>query len=166
MFEKVAQKLRFTVQELRVLIFIIAVFLVGFSYKNIFLNEETPPYREFDYSETDSLFNSINEEYKKSGEEAVNNDKNVDYKQEVLDFNKRNFKYKGPKEVPAEKSINLNTAGIEEFTRLPGIGEKTAEKIIELRTRRGKFRKPEELLDVKGIGEVKFSKIKKYIYID
>jgi competence protein ComEA len=48
---------------------------------------------------------------------------------------------------------------------LPGIGEKTAEKIIELRTERGKFKKLDELMDVKGIGEVKFNKIKKFLYI-
>ena len=48
---------------------------------------------------------------------------------------------------------------------LPGIGEKTAEKIIELRKERGKFNTLEELMNVKGIGEVKFNKIKKFLYI-
>ena len=48
---------------------------------------------------------------------------------------------------------------------MPGIGEKTAEKIIELREERGKFDRLEEIMDVKGIGEVKFNKIKKFLYI-
>jgi competence protein ComEA len=50
--------------------------------------------------------------------------------------------------------------------RLPGIGEITARKIIALRNERGAFGKLEELLDVKGIGKVKFNKIKKFLYIE
>jgi competence protein ComEA len=48
---------------------------------------------------------------------------------------------------------------------LPGIGEKTAEAILQMREKNGKFRKLEELKKVKGIGEKKFEKIKKYIFI-
>jgi competence protein ComEA len=66
----------------------------------------------------------------------------------------------------AEKSININTAGVNDLIKLPGIGEKTAEKIIELRNQRGKFERLEDLMDVRGIGEVKFNKIKKFLYID
>lgn len=68
-------------------------------------------------------------------------------------------------QASTEKSINLNTAGLNDLTKLPGVGEKTAEKILELRNQRGKFKRLEELMDVKGIGEVKFSKIKKYVYL-
>ena len=64
-----------------------------------------------------------------------------------------------------EQSININSASLNELTMLPGIGDKTAEKIIELRTERGEFRRLEDLMDVKGIGEVKFNKIKKFLYI-
>ncbi|MGA7837081.1 MAG: helix-hairpin-helix domain-containing protein, partial [Ignavibacteriaceae bacterium] len=69
-------------------------------------------------------------------------------------------------EIPAEKSINLNTANMKSLMRLPGIGPKTAEKIINYRKLKGKFTSLDELLKVKGIGKVKFSKIKKYLYIE
>lgn len=49
---------------------------------------------------------------------------------------------------------------------LPGIGEATSENIIALRKKIGGFRKPEDLLKVKGIGPKKLDKIIKYIFID
>ncbi len=50
--------------------------------------------------------------------------------------------------------------------KLPGIGEKTASNIIEFRNSRSGFNNLTELKEVKGIGETKFEKIKKYLFID
>jgi competence protein ComEA len=64
-------------------------------------------------------------------------------------------------EQPAPKStVNLNTATIDQLTTLPGVGRKTAELIIEYRTKSGGFKKIEELMNVKGIGEKTFLKLK------
>jgi len=60
--------------------------------------------------------------------------------------------------------ININTASVDELTELQGIGEKTAEKIIEYR-RQNKFNNIEEIMEVKGIGESKFENIKDKIAI-
>jgi competence protein ComEA len=57
-------------------------------------------------------------------------------------------------------TINLNTATIDQLMTLPGIGQKTAERILEYRTKSGGFKKIEELMNVKGIGEKSFLKIK------
>lgn len=57
-------------------------------------------------------------------------------------------------------TVNLNTATLEQLTTLPGIGAKTAERILEYRTKSGGFKKIEELMNVKGIGEKSFLKIK------
>lgn len=114
---------------------------------------------KFDYSEVDSMFDSAKVSLK-------NVEKRVDSKQELLDFSvDESSRSKGEKSELLEKSININTADIELFMKLPGIGIKTAEKIIKLRNEKGGFRLTEELLDVKGIGKVKFGNIKKYIYI-
>jgi len=56
-------------------------------------------------------------------------------------------------------AVNINTASIEELSALPGIGKSTAEKIVKHR-KSHKFEKISDLMDVKGIGEKKFEKIK------
>jgi competence protein ComEA len=55
--------------------------------------------------------------------------------------------------------VNLNTASAEELTTLKGVGPSTAEKIIEYRSEH-KFNTVEDVMNVKGIGEKTFSKIK------
>src|SRR5687767_9017422 len=57
-------------------------------------------------------------------------------------------------------TINLNTATVDQLVTLPGIGQKTAERILEYRTKNGGFKKIEELMNVKGIGEKGFLKLK------
>ena len=62
-------------------------------------------------------------------------------------------------------SINLNTATIDQLETLPGIGRKTAERILEQRQKSGGFKKIEELMNVKGIGEKSFLKIKPMVFV-
>lgn len=52
--------------------------------------------------------------------------------------------------------VNINTAQIEELMTLEGIGETYAGRIIEYRENNGSFKAPEDLLNVKGIGEKMF----------
>ncbi len=67
----------------------------------------------------------------------------------------------GQDQAAAQKpTINLNTATIDQLTTLPGVGPKTAERIIEYRTKSGGFKKIEELMNVKDIGEKSFLKLK------
>ena len=56
--------------------------------------------------------------------------------------------------------INLNTATLAELQSLPGIGAKVAARIVEYRTKKGPFRKVEELMNVQGIGEKTFLKMR------
>ena len=60
--------------------------------------------------------------------------------------------------------ININTADAAELMKLKGVGEKTAEKIIEYRAQTP-FEKPEDIMNVKGIGEKKFEDIKDHICV-
>ena len=61
--------------------------------------------------------------------------------------------------------ININTATAEQLTELNGIGEVKANAIIEYRNNFGNFISLEEIMNVKGIGEKTFEKIKDYITI-
>ena len=56
--------------------------------------------------------------------------------------------------------INLNTASVKDLELLPGIGVKTAELIIAYREKNGPFKKIEELMNVQGIGEKSFLRLK------
>ena len=67
------------------------------------------------------------------------------------------------KEIPEIKTVNINTADLEEFTILKGIGPKKAERIIEYRKEIGEFTDINQLLEVKGIGEKTLEKIKEMI---
>ena len=60
----------------------------------------------------------------------------------------------------ATEKINLNSATVEQLQSLPGIGPAIAKSIVEYRTKVGKFNRIEEIINVKGIGEKKFQKIK------
>jgi competence protein ComEA len=61
---------------------------------------------------------------------------------------------------PATAVVNINTALPADFESLPGIGAKTAARIVEYRQKNGPFKKVEELMNVRGIGEKNFLKLK------
>ena len=56
--------------------------------------------------------------------------------------------------------ININTATITDLQKLPGIGAATATRIVEYRQKNGPFKKVEDLLNVRGIGEKTFDRIR------
>lgn len=61
--------------------------------------------------------------------------------------------------------VNLNTATKEELMTLPGVGESKAGLIIQYREENGKFRSIEDVMNISGIKEGLFSKIKEYIKV-
>lgn len=62
--------------------------------------------------------------------------------------------------------ININKAGKDELIKLPGIGPKLADRILEYRKENGFFTKPEDIMKVPGIKEKKFEKCKDMIRVD
>lgn len=68
-------------------------------------------------------------------------------------------------DVPNKNTVNINTASVEELITLAGIGQVKAQAIINYRIENGKFIAVEDLLNVKGIGEKTFQKIKDSIIV-
>jgi comEA protein len=66
---------------------------------------------------------------------------------------------------PASR-LNLNQATLTELDQLPGIGPAKAQAILDYREKTGAFRKPEDLLQVKGIGAKLFESIKNEIIVE
>lgn len=62
-------------------------------------------------------------------------------------------------------SININKATIDEFAKLPGIGNSLATRIVKYREENGKFKNIEDIKNVSGIGDNKFEQIKDLISV-
>ncbi len=69
----------------------------------------------------------------------------------------------GPEVVAAPKKVDLNHASVEELTRLPAIGKKMAEKIVEGRRTGGRYNGVEDLKRIKGLGAKKIERLRPYV---
>ncbi|MNG27512.1 ComE operon protein 1 [compost metagenome] len=70
-----------------------------------------------------------------------------------------------PEPEKSKGLLDLNTATLEQLDKLPGIGESKARAILEYRSKKGSFKRVEELMDVKGIGEKMFEKLKGQVFV-
>ena len=67
--------------------------------------------------------------------------------------------------APKGAPLDLNLATSEQLEALPGIGAATAKRILEYRQKSGGFRKPEDLMNVRDIGEKNFLSLKAFITV-
>lgn len=65
--------------------------------------------------------------------------------------------------ISTSAAVNINTATVDELEKLPHIGRKTAEAIVDFRSKNGPFRRPEMIMQIRGISESRFTEIKPYI---
>ncbi len=70
------------------------------------------------------------------------------------------------KNISNESKVNINIATIEELDSLPGVGEATANKILQHREENGQFNSIEDIKNVNGIGDKKYENIKDLICVD
>ena len=68
-------------------------------------------------------------------------------------------------QVLESSQVDLNTAGPQQLTTIPGIGESMAQRIVEWRDEHGPFRRVEDLMKVKGIGEKSLEKLRPHVTV-
>ena len=67
--------------------------------------------------------------------------------------------------APAKKTVNVNQASATELARLPRVGPSLAGTIVAHREKHGPFKRAEDLMEVKGIGEKMFATLKPYVAV-
>lgn len=165
LLNNIYKKFNLTKTELNTIIFILFIFVFGLliNLSKIEINQVNQ--QNFDYSFHDSLFKALENEKQKELIDFEKYEKKVDYGLELSDFS--NAELDSKKKIDLiSLTINLNDADLENLIKLPGIGPKTAEKIIILRTQKGGFSSVDELTQVKGIGLKKLNKIKSFLFIE
>ncbi|MDP3149706.1 MAG: helix-hairpin-helix domain-containing protein [Ignavibacteria bacterium] len=157
MIKRISRLTSLTETEVKIFIFVIGMLSIGFGIK---FYKSMPEYKtmRFSYAKEDSLFAYFN---------------NLDFdtlstEYDPLLISKKPFIAKNQEQQSYVKKafsgkLNLNMASVEQLTELPGIGAKTAEQIFEYRKRVGTIKSLDELLNVKGIGEKKISKLKAFL---
>lgn len=156
---RVAEKIGFTDTELSVVLFFVFLIATGSVYKVVFSRKSPPP--SYSYSKQDSLFYAIMNDTAALTPSHDSLFASVDSIYDMKDIVKQK---PGKHNVPAN-GIDINHASVTELDLLPGVGLKTAEKILAYRKQIGRFKKIEQLMEIKGIGEAKFEKMKAYIII-
>src|SRR5215472_12626396 len=69
------------------------------------------------------------------------------------------------KKKPPEKPVNINTANSEQLQQVPGIGPATAQKILQMRKSYGPFKSVDDLLAIRGLGQKRLDKMRKYLTV-
>lgn len=156
-------KLNLTKKELAVIGFLFITFIAGVILK--YSGWKNPG--DYSYTESDREFDA---RVKQSFEELEKNNLTEQQRNKSDSIKKFADSLITQKDAPKERKslqpgrkININTALAGDLQLLPGVGEVTAERIIEYRESKGPFRKAEDLKKVKGIGDKKFEQLIQYI---
>lgn len=136
-----------------ILILIYSIFSNFFVSKSIDDKKIKVKVNDQEYSvDVGTTYKELKEEYDLDASSNVA-DEAILYENQEVDINDNTGK------------ISINKATYEELITLPGIGPKTAERIIEYRNTYGPFWSLEDIKKVKGIGDKKYAKLKEYITI-
>ncbi len=66
---------------------------------------------------------------------------------------------------PPAKPIDINVANLKELQELPGVGQVTAQRIVDMRQKSGRFRRVEDLLAIRGISQKKLDAMRPYVTV-
>lgn len=152
-----------TASEIAVALLLLSGLIVGISIKKYYYTSENSSNKAAVsyYDILDSLAETQKTTY--TGSDIAGNEIKALKEKDTIVKKKEVFAKSKKKSLPDGK-INLNTASKLELMKLPGVGEKTAQKIIQYR-KNNKFNKIEDIENVKGIGPKKFENMKKYLQI-
>jgi comEA protein len=156
-----------TKKELIIIGFLFIAFTGGVILK--YYGWKTP--QDMDYSESDKSF----EQQIKTSFAELEQDKLTQQQQQNAEemkkfadslITQKESNTKDKKQLKPSRKININTAYAGDLQLLPGVGEVTAERIIEYREQKGLFRRIDDIKKVKGIGDKKFEQIKEWIVVE
>jgi competence protein ComEA len=153
----------------RMAVSVLMVLLASIFLANKLINPSSP-YNEKDYQKLDKKFqkraailkrkeHAILSRYKgKPSSKAAENSISTDtVKQKSTKTKKINPQHNA--------EININTSGLHELQKLPGVGPATARRIIQYRKKKGVFKSTSELLEIKGIGHATLKKMEPFIFL-
>jgi competence protein ComEA len=135
MLKRIAEQLALTRTERKVILFLVITLLAGAGIR--LYQQLVPSAPKFDYHASDSTFTALS-----SAAEDSTEDRDA---------------------AVVHGKLNVNTATVQQLIELPGIGEKTAARIIERRNAAGKFASLEELRTIKGITKKRFEQLQSLI---
>lgn len=165
--EKFSKKIGFTSTETNVVLFLLIATLFGIIVNIIKDNRNESTFLEFDYKNEDSLFNAASGDPGTTDSTGDQEEKKIASQPELLDFTKRNIAGKIPDSNSSfTGKIDINNADAAMLSRLPGIGMKISNAIVDYRVKHGRITSLDELLNIKGIGRKKLEKIKNYIVLE
>lgn len=141
------RKAGFTDTEAKVLLLFSALIFSGLAYS--YFSRPAPVQTGFNYSREDSLYQAL-----------INGSASA---KPNLNAQGSRLEKKNPPAIMS--AININTASASELDELPGIGQVLAQRIIAYRQKNGNFRSAEDIMNVSGIGEGKYAKIRDRITI-
>lgn len=138
MWKRIAEQLALTKTERKVILFLVITLLAGAGIR--LYQQVVPSAPKFDYHTSDSTFAVLSSAAEDSAE----------YSDAAVVHGK----------------LNINTATKQQLVELPGIGEKTATRIIDRRKEVGQFTSIEELRTIKGITRKRFEQLQTLIVVE
>ena len=154
--------IRLTSKEQKALLLLIVILAAG-TLAQLLLPHSIKS-SQYDYTLQDSLFKALSADTLTENPKVVRETKPVPVPKKTEKHSTKRTVKKARKALK-QKSVEINSAGLQELQALPGIGPKTAQRIVDYRNEHGPFKTLEMLTKVKRIGPKTLQKIRPYIFI-